>query len=108
MEQPFYAIYMITYKLYHRLRKFARGNIDFIEDFSLGHAEYPPPKWQSRDLTAVCTELMVGLSEGVAALPGSNFQVAPWPLGACFAWYALLALALAALHRWDIRRRHMV
>jgi len=48
MEQPFYAIYMITYKLYHRLRKFARGNIDFIEDFSLGHAEYPPPKWQSR------------------------------------------------------------
>ena len=40
---------MITYKLYHRLRKFARGNIDFIEDFSLGHAEYPPPKWQSRD-----------------------------------------------------------
>ena len=39
---------MITDKLYHRLRKFARGNIDFIEDFSLGHAEYPPPKWQSR------------------------------------------------------------
>ena len=40
---------MITYKLYHRLRKFARGNIDFIEDFSLGHAEYPPSKWQSRE-----------------------------------------------------------
>jgi len=39
---------MITDRLYHRLRKFARGNIDFIEDFSLGHAEYPPPKWQSR------------------------------------------------------------
>lgn len=62
----------------------------------------------ANNLTAVCTELMVGLSEGVAALPGSNFQVAPWPLGACFAWYALLALALAALHRWDSRRRHMV
>jgi len=41
---------MITDKLYHRLRKFARGNIDFIEDFSLGHAEYPPPKWQSREM----------------------------------------------------------
>ena len=39
---------MITNKLYHRLRKFARGNIDFIEDFSLGHAENLPPKWQSR------------------------------------------------------------
>jgi hypothetical protein len=39
---------MITDKLYHRLRKFARGNIDFIEDFPLGHAENLPPKWQSR------------------------------------------------------------
>ena len=60
------------------------------------------------NLTAVCTELMVGLSEGVAALPGSNFKVAPWPTGACLAWYAILALALVVLHRWDIRRRQMV
>ena len=50
----FYAIYTITYKLYHRLRKFARGNIDFIEDFSLGHAENLPPKWQSRDASGRC------------------------------------------------------
>ena len=40
---------MITDELYHRLRRFARGNIDFIEDFSLGHAENLPPKWQSRE-----------------------------------------------------------
>ena len=40
---------MITDRLYHRLRRFARGNIDFIEDFSLGHAEDLISKWQTRD-----------------------------------------------------------
>jgi hypothetical protein len=47
---------MITNKLYHRLRKLARGNIDFIEDFSLGHAENLPPKWQSRESAPAAVE----------------------------------------------------
>ena len=62
---------MITNKLYHRLRKFARGNIDFIEDFSLGHAEYPPPKWQSR---AKLSESERSRLDAVANLAPGDFR----------------------------------
>ena len=71
---------MITDKLYHRLRKFARGNIDFIEDFSLGHAEYPPPKWQSR---AGAPQVVHVVSGRTVALKGGALELKtlrPWQL----------------------------
>ena len=62
----------------------------------------------ANNLAAICTQLMVGLSEGVAALPGASFEIAPWSSGACLAWYAGLLLALACLHRWNVRRKYVV
>ena len=72
---------MITNKLYHRLRKFARGNIDFIEDFSLGHAENLPPKWQSRDARyrGVCRPSAGGLARYFLETP-SALVAEPLPL----------------------------
>ena len=62
----------------------------------------------ANNLAAVCTQLMVGLSEGIAALPGASFEIAPWSSGACLLWYAGLLLALVGLHRWNVRRKYVV
>ena len=53
----------------------------------------------ANNLTALCTEVMVDLSQALAAVPGASFDVTPWTLGGCLAWYAALALGLAVLCR---------
>lgn len=44
------------------------------------------------NLSALCTRMMVAVSEVVSRLPGSNFEVPCWTLLQCVEWYALLAL----------------
>ena len=48
---------------------------------------------------AVFTWAMVVVSERVAALPGSTFEVRPWSLAACAAWYAGYGAVLLLLGR---------
>lgn len=59
----------------------------------------------ANNLAALVANVMSGLSHFVASLPGANFEVAPWSITACIAWYAALALLLAALRGYLIRRR---
>lgn len=40
------------------------------------------------NLAALCTEAMTSVSERVAELPFSNFEIEPWSLWKCVAWYA--------------------
>lgn len=44
------------------------------------------------NLSALCTKGMVGISEMVSRLPGSNFEVPRWTLLQCAEWYALIVL----------------
>lgn len=44
------------------------------------------------NLSALCTRAMVGVSEIVSRLPGSNFEVPRWTLLQCAEWYALIGL----------------
>lgn len=44
------------------------------------------------NLSALCTKGMVGISELISRLPGSNFEVPRWTLLQCAEWYALLVL----------------
>ena len=55
--------------------------------------------------TAVFTWAMVFVSERVAALPFSSFDVAPWGVLQCTAWYAGCAIPLLVLHRLGHGRR---
>jgi len=44
-------------------------------------------------LAALCTEGMVLMADAVSRLPGSNFEVATWPIWLCGVWYVgILAL----------------
>lgn len=56
------------------------------------------------NLSALFTQAMVVLSEGVAGLPGANVEVPKWPIPTCAAWYAACALALFLLRRANRRR----
>lgn len=51
------------------------------------------------NLSALMTRTMAGISEVVADLPGSNFEVSPWPLWECALWYVAFALLLWLLPR---------
>ena len=44
------------------------------------------------NLSALCTRMMVVLSEVVSRLPGASFEVPRWTLVQCAEWYALVAL----------------
>ena len=44
------------------------------------------------NLSALCTKGMVGVSELVSRLPGSNFEVPRWTLLQCAEWYVLIVL----------------
>ncbi len=46
------------------------------------------------NLAALMTQAMVVISETIARLPGSNFDVPPWSLPMCLEWYAAFALVL--------------
>ena len=56
------------------------------------------------NLSALLTDAMLGLSEGVARLPGSNFEIAPWGPLTCAAWYVAFALFLYLAHRIRLHR----
>lgn len=51
------------------------------------------------NLAALLAGTMADLSRLVAAIPGANFTVEPWPLSVCAAWYLALALLLWLLQR---------
>jgi len=46
------------------------------------------------NLSALMTDAMVGVSEVVARLPGSNFEIEPWTPLICALWYVAFALVL--------------
>lgn len=56
------------------------------------------------NLSALFTDLMVGISHAVAHLPGANFEVRPWNLWTCFAWYAVIVLSLYLIRSVSRRR----
>lgn len=49
------------------------------------------------NLSALCTELMVLVSETVSRLPGAHFETAGWSVRVCALWYAGLLLLLWGL-----------
>ena len=53
------------------------------------------------NLSALCTRAMVGVSELVSRLPGTNFEVVEWSLLQCAGWYVVMGLValLAFLRR---------
>ena len=53
---------------------------------------------------AVGIKLMVLVAEGVARLPGANFETGPWSLLTCIEWYAALALTAFLLKMISGRR----
>lgn len=59
----------------------------------------------ANNFAALVANAMSGLSHFVAHLPGANFEVAPWSISACVAWYGALALLLVALRARLTRRR---
>lgn len=59
----------------------------------------------ANNFAALVANVMSGLSHFVARLPGANFEVAPWSISACVAWYGALALLLVALRACRARRR---
>lgn len=60
------------------------------------------------NLAALVTRVMVGVSRLVAGLPLANLEVEPWSYGACFAWYAGLAAAMALVRAAVLGRRRTV
>lgn len=46
------------------------------------------------NFAALVTRLMAGVSRAVADLPGANFEVRPWTVGECLAWYAVFAMSV--------------
>ncbi len=59
----------------------------------------------TNNLAALVAKAMSGISVAVSRMPGANFEVAPWSVGACVAWYAAFALLLVLLRRVLSRRR---
>ncbi len=57
------------------------------------------------NFAALVANGMSGLSRAVAQIPGANFEVTPWSIPACVAWYALLVLALVLLRAYLTQRR---
>ena len=55
------------------------------------------------NLSALCTKAMVGISEFVARLPGSSFEVPRWTIPQCVEWYALIVLIVFLVY--SIRKR---
>ncbi len=51
------------------------------------------------NLSALATDAMVAISETVARLPGSNFEIDPWSPAMCIEWYAAFGLSLYLVHR---------
>lgn len=60
------------------------------------------------NFAALVTEAMSGLSYIVAALPGAQLDIEPWPFGMCLAWYCAGALGLWLLSRILDRRRRLI
>lgn len=56
------------------------------------------------NLSALMTDSMVGLSEAVARLPCSNFEIVPWRPLQCLGWYVAFALFLYLAYRVRLRR----
>lgn len=57
------------------------------------------------NLSALFTDAMVGISEMVARLPGSNFDLQPWGYAECVEWYVMMVLVLYLVHSVKRRRR---
>ncbi len=57
------------------------------------------------NFAALVANGMSGLSRAVAKIPGANFEVTPWSIPACIAWYALLVLALVLLRAYLTQRK---
>lgn len=51
------------------------------------------------NFAALLADTMANVSRLVAAIPGANFAVEPWPVSVCAAWYLALALLLWLLQR---------
>jgi len=53
------------------------------------------------NLAALVSSAMAGVSAAVASLPFADYEVKPWPMSMCAAWYAalLLVLFLSAVRR---------
>ena len=51
------------------------------------------------NFAALLAGTMADVSRLVAAIPGANFTVEPWPVSVCAAWYLALALLLWLLQR---------
>lgn len=56
------------------------------------------------NLSALLTDAMVVVSNVVARLPGSNFEVEPWGFAACALWYAVFGFGFFLLARRRARR----
>ena len=56
------------------------------------------------NFSALFTKAMVGISEGVSRLPGTNFATGAWSLWQCAEWYALFALILYLIRSVRSRR----
>lgn len=54
-------------------------------------------------LSALFTESMVFISEGVSRLPGANLEISKWSIGGCAVWYGGVLLGVLLI-RW-LRRR---
>ena len=58
------------------------------------------------NFAALITGAMAGVSSVVAAIPGANFEIAPWSVAVCIEWYAVMGLTLGLLtHVMERRRR---
>ncbi len=57
------------------------------------------------NLAAASTFLMTALSTLVAALPGASFEISPWTLTACIAWYVTVVGGLFLAGRRLMCRR---
>lgn len=54
-------------------------------------------------LSALFTEAMVLVSEGVSRLPGASWEISNWSIGICAAWYGGFILVVLLI-RWLYRR----
>lgn len=56
------------------------------------------------NMSALCTQAMVGVSEFVSRLPYANLEVGRWTLLQCAEWYLLVALIAFVVHSMRSRR----
>ena len=57
--------------------------VSFVSETAAAHCN---------NLSALCTKGMVGISELVSRLPGSNFEVPRWTFLQCAEWYVMIVL----------------